>query len=64
MPRPLSARRVYYIMRVRDNFDRPPRVRRPFTASAPNELWVADATYIPTWVGFLYLAIVLDVYSR
>jgi putative transposase len=39
-------------------------VRRHFTATAPNQLWVADITYIPTWAGFLYLAIVLDVYSR
>jgi putative transposase len=39
-------------------------VRRDFTATAPNQLWVADITYIPTWAGFLYLAIVLDVYSR
>jgi len=35
-----------------------------FTASAPNETWVADITYVPTWAGFLYLAVVLDVYSR
>ena len=40
------------------------RVERRFYAEAPNRLWVADATYIPTWAGFLYLAIVLDVYSR
>lgn len=40
------------------------RVRRDFTASAPNRLWVADITYIPTWMGFLYLAVVLDVFSR
>lgn len=39
-------------------------VRRDFTASAPNQLWVADITYVPTWAGFLYLATVLDVYSR
>ena len=31
---------------------------------APNELWVADITYVPTSVGFMYLAVVLDVYSR
>ena len=31
---------------------------------APNVLWVADITYIPTWVGFIYLAVVLDVWSR
>jgi len=40
------------------------RVRRDFTATAPNRLWVADITYIPTWMGFLYLAVVLDVFSR
>lgn len=39
-------------------------VNRDFTASGPNQLWVADITYIPTWAGFLYLAIVLDVWSR
>lgn len=39
-------------------------VRRDFTARAPNELWVADITYVPTWAGFLYLAVVLDVFSR
>ena len=33
-------------------------------ADAPNRLWVADITYVPTLVGFLYLAIVLDVFSR
>ena len=31
---------------------------------APNVLWVADITYIPTWAGFLYLAVVLDAFSR
>jgi putative transposase len=39
-------------------------VKRDFTATAPNQLWVADITYVPTWSGFLYLAIVLDAYSR
>src|SRR2546426_1957151 len=39
-------------------------VQRQFDADAPNRLWVADITYIPTWAGFLYLAIVLDVFSR
>lgn len=39
-------------------------VDRNFYAEAPNRLWVADITYIPTWSGFLYLAIVLDVFSR
>ncbi len=39
-------------------------VERNFTAEAPDQLWVADITYIPTWAGFLYLAVVLDVFSR
>ena len=38
-------------------------VNRTFTATGPNQLWVADITYIPTWAGFLYLAVVLDVWS-
>jgi putative transposase len=39
-------------------------VERRFFADAPDRLWVADITYIPTWSGWLYLAMVLDVYSR
>jgi putative transposase len=39
-------------------------VDRHFAASGPNQLWVADMTYIPTMAGFLYLAVVLDVWSR
>lgn len=39
-------------------------VDREFDASGPDRLWVADITYIPTWAGFVYLAIVLDVWSR
>jgi putative transposase len=42
----------------------PDRVERRFSAQAPNRLWVADITYIPTLRGFLYLAVVLDAYSR
>jgi putative transposase len=39
-------------------------VDRQFYTDGPDRLWVADITYIPTWTGFLYLAMVLDVYSR
>lgn len=39
-------------------------VKRRFTASRPDELWVCDFTYVRTWEGWAYLAIVLDVYSR
>ncbi len=42
----------------------PNRLQRDFTAHAPNEKWLADITYIPTQEGWLYLATVLDVYSR
>lgn len=39
-------------------------VHREFTANGPDQLWVADITYVPTWAGFLYLAVVLDAWSR
>ena len=42
----------------------PDLVEREFTAERPNRLWVADITYVPTWEGFLYLAVVLDAFSR
>ena len=42
----------------------PDLVEREFHADAPDRLWVADITYVPTLAGFLYLAIVLDVFSR
>ena len=42
----------------------PDLVERDFTADAPDRLWGADITYIPTWAGFLYLAVVLDTFSR
>jgi putative transposase len=44
---------------------RPPDlVERNFTASRPNQLWVADLTYVATWRGFVYVAFVIDVFSR
>ena len=42
----------------------PDLVERDFNASAPNRLWCADITYLPTWEGWLYLASVLDCFSR
>jgi putative transposase len=39
-------------------------VQRDFHASRPNELWVADFTYVATWRGFVYVAFVIDVFSR
>jgi transposase InsO family protein len=40
------------------------QVNRRFHAPAPNRLWVADFTYVATWVGFVYVAFVIDVYAR
>jgi putative transposase len=51
-------------IRDKDARPAPDLVDRNFVASGPNQLWVADITYVPTWAGFLYLAIVLDVWSR
>jgi putative transposase len=61
-----ASRRKWITTTVRDRAARPAPdlVNRNFTAAAPNCLWVADITYIPTWAGFLYLAVVLDAFSR
>jgi len=42
----------------------PDLVKRDFTADSPDRRWVADITYIPTRSGFVYLVVVLDVFSR
>lgn len=39
-------------------------VQRSFTATRPNQLWVADLTYVATWRGFVYVAFVIDVFAR
>ena len=59
------SRRKFVTTTVRDSSrPAPDLVDRNFIATAPNMLWVADITYVPTWSGFLYLAVVLDVFSR
>ena len=60
------SRRKWVATTVRERGARPAPdlVERNFVAAAPNRLWVADITYIPTWAGFLYLAVVLDAFSR
>ena len=60
------SRRKWITTTVRDRNARPAPdlVERNFVAPGPNRLWVADITYIPTWAGFLYLAVVLDAFSR
>ena len=42
----------------------PDLVNRSFVAERPNQLWVADLTYVATYIGFVYVAFVIDVYSR
>jgi len=39
-------------------------VDRDFSATGPNQLWVADLTYVATWSGFVYVAFIIDAYSR
>jgi putative transposase len=64
--RGLSRRRGFVVTTQRDSKQRPAPdlVKRHFVADGPNQLWVADMTYVPTWAGFIFLAIVLDVWSR
>jgi transposase InsO family protein len=51
---------------IADEHFEPPRdrVNRQFAAARPNELWVADFTYVATWSGFVYVAFVIDVFAR
>ena len=45
-------------------FRPPDLVQRDFSADHPNQLWVADLTYVATWTGFVYVAFITDVFSR
>ena len=59
------SRRRFVITTVKgSNRQAPDLVERNFTSEKLDQLWVADITYIPTWAGFLYLAVVLDACSR
>lgn len=61
------SRRLGFVVTTRRAIDRRPApdlVNRRFVADRPNQLWVADMTYVPTWAGFIYLAVVLDAWSR
>lgn len=64
--RGVSRRRRFLVTTQRDGRQppAPDLVQRTFAAERPNQLWVADMTYVPTWAGFLYLAVVTDVWSR
>jgi putative transposase len=60
------SRRKWVTTTTRDPEARaaPDLVQRDFRADGPDQLWVADITYVPTGAGFLYLAVVLDAWSR
>jgi putative transposase len=59
------SRRRFCVTTTRDGSPaKPDLVERKFEADGPNKLWVADITYVPTWAGFLFLAVVIDVWSR
>jgi putative transposase len=60
------SRRKWTTTTVRDRTAvvSPDLVKRDFRAQRPNQLWVADITYVPTWSRFLYVAVVLDAWSR
>jgi len=61
----VRGRRVKKTTVADESADRPSDlVGREFVASRPNELWVADLTYVATWVGFVYVAFVIDVFAR
>ncbi len=57
-------KKAFTTKRDRDARPAPDLVERDFSSEGPDRLWVADITYIPTWAGFLYLAVVLDAWSR
>lgn len=61
--RGVTRRRRFTLTTQHDktNKNAPDLVKREFVATEPNELWVANITYVPTWSGYLYLAVVLDV---
>ena len=58
--------RAFKFTTVTDDAARRPAdlVERDFSALRPNQLWVADLTYVATWAGFVYVAFIIDVFSR
>ena len=63
----IKALRGYKVPRAvkgRPSIIAPNRLQREFTVDTPDRAWVTDITYIRTWQGWLYLAVVLDLYSR
>ena len=59
---PGTGRRRTTISRDQTNYPAD-LVKRQFAATRPNQLWVADFTYVATWAGFVYAAFIIDVFS-
>jgi transposase InsO family protein len=57
-------KRAWTTRRAEGERPAPDLVQREFAASGPDRLWVADITYVHTWEGFLYVAVVVDAWSR
>jgi len=64
--RGISRRRGFTVTTRSNRHDAkaPDLVQRKFEADGPNQLWVAGMTYVPTWAGLIYLAVVIDAWSR
>jgi putative transposase len=60
----ITRRKYHKATSTRHTRPYPDLVQRDFTAEDPNKIWVADITEIPTWEGLLYLAAVMDIWSR
>jgi putative transposase len=61
----VRGRKVHTTTRQKDEEPCPlDRVQRQFQAVRPNVLWVSDFTYVATWAGFVYVALVIDVFAR
>ena len=61
----VSRRRRLRTTRLDDTAPRhPDLVGRDFTATEPNQLWVLDLTYVPTWTGVAYVCFIVDAFSR
>lgn len=58
------GRKIRTTVPGKDGHRAPDRLKRDFTAPAPNRRWVADFTYVATWAGIVYVAFVADIYSR
>ena len=61
---PKTVRKFRVTTDSRKTVPAPNRLEQQFTAAQPNERWVSDITFIPTREGWLYLAVIIDLYSR